>query len=296
MNLKKIKEIYGIIADVMLKFTADSVSAYAAQAALFIIIAVIPFIMLLLNILHVFLPISPDYIDNIILTVMPTSMQSLLLSITDELFSKSSSVPIISVTAVSTLWLASRGVMALYQGISAVFHADTRNYFYCRAMSIIYTLIFILIIVLVALVFTFGNTLRDTLAVYIPWLSNIFAFIMRFRILIFTVFLSVIFALFYRYLPRKKPMLRFLHQLPGAFGAAVGWLIFSYLYSLYIENFSNYSYVYGSITAVIFFMLWLYICMYIFLLGAQLNKLLDKKYYRDVIEKFKAVGKNNPRP
>ena len=47
---------------------------------------------------------------------------------------------------------------------------------------------------------------------------------------------------------------------------------FSYLFSFYIDNFSNYSATYGSLTAVVLCMLWFYSCMYIMFIGAELNQ------------------------
>lgn len=62
-------------------------------------------------------------------------------------------------------------------------------------------------------------------------------------------------------------------QIPGAFIAASGWMLYSYFYSLYIVYFPNASYIYGSLAAVILFMLWVYFCMIIFLVGAEINKI-----------------------
>ncbi len=52
-------------------------------------------------------------------------------------------------------------------------------------------------------------------------------------------------------------------------------MVFSFFYSIYIEHFSNYSFVYGSLAAIVFLMLWLYFCMNIFLFGAQINKMIE---------------------
>ena len=50
-------------------------------------------------------------------------------------------------------------------------------------------------------------------------------------------------------------------------------MLYSYFYSLYIVYFPNASYIYGSLAAVILFMLWVYFCMIIFLVGAEINKI-----------------------
>ncbi|HIU47977.1 MAG TPA: YihY/virulence factor BrkB family protein, partial [Candidatus Avimonoglobus intestinipullorum] len=69
---------------------------------------------------------------------------------------------------------------------------------------------------------------------------------------------------------KKMPYKR---HLPGAVFTTAGWMVFSFLFSIYIENFANYSYIYGSLTAIVLMMLWLYSCMIILLFGAELNML-----------------------
>ena len=65
-------------------------------------------------------------------------------------------------------------------------------------------------------------------------------------------------------------------SLPGALLASLGWLIFSGLYSIYVENFSAYANLYGSVYAVALSMLWLYFCLSIVFYGAALNSYLLK--------------------
>ncbi|MBQ8401384.1 MAG: YihY/virulence factor BrkB family protein, partial [Clostridia bacterium] len=65
----------------------------------------------------------------------------------------------------------------------------------------------------------------------------------------------------------------FFSHLPGAVFAAVGWVLFSFFYSLYITYFPNASVIYGGLAAVCLIMLWIYFCTIILLLGAEVNKL-----------------------
>ena len=63
-------------------------------------------------------------------------------------------------------------------------------------------------------------------------------------------------------------------SLPGAVLAALGWQIFSNLYSVYVEHFTPLGNIYGSVYAVSLSMLWLYCCMSILFYGGVLNVLL----------------------
>lgn len=284
--MKRFKRIYDVIVDFVCRLMDDNVGVYAAQASFFIIISAVPFVMLLLSLIKIFIPIDTMYIDELILQA-PFAVQETLLKVTEEMFDKSSSISVISITAVSAIWLSSRGIMALFQGLNTVYHADIRNYFYCRVMSIFYTIIFIVLMLLTIGVFTFGNTIHKMLVEFAPFVSKISGAILEARTFIFFILLTFLFTMFYRFLPQCKPHLKFTHQIPGAMGAAIGWMGFSYIYSIYIENFSNYSYVYGSLTAIVFLMLWLYFCMNIFLFGAQLNKMLETGYFKTLFGKHR---------
>lgn len=136
-------DIFSKIIKFILKITGDDLSIYAAQASFFIIISVIPFSMLVLSIIKLFINIDINSILHTINSFAPAAISTFLTETITDLFTKSGSVQVISVTAVSTLWLASRGVMALYTGLNKVYRSRSKNYFIGRLISILYTLAFI---------------------------------------------------------------------------------------------------------------------------------------------------------
>lgn len=276
--MRKLKGAFWEIVSFINRLTGDNVSVYAAQASFFLIISVIPFLMLCFNIIKLFLDIDQQAIIHTINAFAPAKISGLLTTVIEELFSRASSASLISISAITTLWLASRGIMALYTGLNSVYNLPTRNYFYSRFVAVIYTLAFLAGLILTILVFGFGGKLEQLLSGRFIFLSNIIWMLMHMRIIIFIIFLTLIFALAYKVLPKRNST--FKQQLPGALAASVSWIGFSFLYSIYIENFSNYSYVYGSLAAAVFLMLWVYFYMNIFLYGAQLNKMLESGYFR----------------
>ena len=74
----------------------------------------------------------------------------------------------------------------------------------------------------------------------------------------------------YTWLPYERQDIRL--QLPGALISTVGWIGCSYGFSIYFNYFGNYSYMYGSLTAVVILMLWLYACICILFFGAEINQ------------------------
>lgn len=83
--------------------------------------------------------------------------------------------------------------------------------------------------------------------------------------------LMVFFLGIYTFVPDKKLQMR--KQVPGAVFSTVGWMGFSFAFSLYFNHIGgkNYSYMYGSLAAIVLLLLWLYMCICILFLGAEIN-------------------------
>ena len=74
-------------------------------------------------------------------------------------------------------------------------------------------------------------------------------------------------------------------QLPGAVFAAAAWMIFSGIFSVYVDKYNNYSSFYGTMTTIALIMVWLYGCMYVLFIGGIINRTWEermeaKKYYK----------------
>ena len=151
-------------------------------------------------------------------------------------------VALLSAAGVSAVWAASHCMFTVIRGLNKIHGAsETRHWLKLRLLSVIYTL-FLQIMLTVSL--------------------SIFGIAVLFVMFIFV----------YRVAPiRKKPLKS---CIPGAIGAAVSWSGFSFGYALYIENFANFDALYGNLAAAVATMLWLYFCMSILFMGAQLNELL----------------------
>ncbi len=253
------------------KLREDSISAFAAQAAFFIILSFFPFVMFLLTLLN-YLPISPEDLSTSVSGIFPATVSSILDTIFSELLEKSSGA-VLSITVVAALWSASRGMLALVRGLNAVYqHKETRNYFLIRGVSVLYTLGFAVLLIVTLVLLVFGNQLYEFIMTKLPFLSELALIIMSLRSLVTMAILTLFFLLMFLVIPNRKS--RLLKELPGAVLTAGGWLGFSFLFSFYIDRMSGFTYTYGSLTTLAVCMLWLYFCMYILFIGAEVNMLL----------------------
>ena len=268
-----IKKFLKLTLDVISGARKDNVGVYSAQSAFFMTISSIPFIMLLLSMLK-FLPVSQELLIDRIVSVFPASVKNLIAAFTAESYEKSGAA-VISITAVSTLWASSIGVFALVKGINKVFcENESRNYFTVRFMSMIYTLLIMALLILCLGFLVFGNTVTEMIFRAAPNFFGAALIATGIRMLIGILILSIFFVVMYTVVPDRKT--KFYTQIPGAVLCSMGWAGFSYAFSYYYENIADYSYLYGSLSVMVFFMLWLFVCIYMLFIGAEINKSIEK--------------------
>lgn len=253
----------------------NQISVYAAQSSFFMILSAIPLIMLLTAAVQYISPLSQGSLMSAMLELVPASLKSYIVTLIDELYRNSSSA-IISLSALTVLWSASKGIYALELGLNQIYNVECKRHFLVRRiLAVGYTAAFIVIVMLCLILLVFGNRIQILLAHTVPLLGQITAFIISLRSVLSVVILTLFFSLLYKALPNRT--LTYKKQLPGAVFSALGWVLFSFFYSIYIDNFSNYAHIYGSMTALILLCLWIYVCMNIVLIGAEINVWLSEK-------------------
>lgn len=251
-------------------FSKHNMSVYASSASFFIILAVFPAIMILLNLIQM-TPLSPDDLVETLNSFVPEAISPLLGTIIDELYSKSSGT-ILSMSVLAALWSASKGVLGVERGLNHIFETEeNRGYFILRLISAVYTMVFIIVMVFVLGLLVFGNRIQIMLENRFPVLSQFTGYVISIRTLLSVCILTLFFTCIYKFFPKRKTTLK--RQLPGAIFSTFGWMLFSFFFALYVDNFGNFSYMYGSLTTMILLMLWLYTCIYILFLGAEINML-----------------------
>ena len=277
------------------RLSHDAVGAYAAQAAFFILISCFPFVMLLITILQ-FLPLSQADLMHYIVRIFPQSLVDVVTTTMQDVFNRSmGNAALISITALTALWASSKGFYALMQGLNAVYGIEEKRSFpVLKLLSLLYTLVFALLLIATLGLLVFGNSLYRWIVTLIPTITDLAILIISIRTFVSFTILALFFLLLYLFIPRRRVRKEhFLTELPGAMLSALGWIGFSYLYSYYIDHFGKQSYVYGSLTAVVLLMLWLYFCMYIMLVGAEINVVLQSDVFDPLHRWWQARRKRN---
>ncbi len=249
----------------------DRVDAYAAQSAFFIILSALPFLMVMFSLLKYTFMGKADFLQ-LLQSFCPSYVFPFLLTIVDELYDHSAGI--LSITAVAAIWSAAKGFQYIVKGLNVVYEVDeNRNWFVLRFWAILYTLIFAFALLFLLGFMVFGQTVKNILLKKIAY-STLLSFLgsgvkWLFGIAVLIVFFWVV----YTALPNKQ--LKMKNQFPGACFTAGGWTVFSFGLSIYVNDFHGFS-MYGSLMTLTLLMLWVYFCVYIMLLGAELNAFLTK--------------------
>lgn len=267
--LNKIKEF--------ILFSFDQrVSAHAAHASYFIVLGVFPALILLLSLLR-YTGLEVETLTRALHGIIPEALFPFVERLILNAY-KNTSGAVVSVSLVIALWSASRSFFGMQSGLNAIYGVEeSRGYWSTRGLSVLYTFLFLLVLLLTLVLNVFGTTLLDILPVRIqdgPWQVLWEIVDLRF-FLLFTVQTGLFTAMF-MVLPNRRNS--FFQSLPGAVLSSVGWLTFSQIYSIYVERFTGYSNIYGSVYAVALSMLWLYWCISIVFYGAVLNRFLMKDH------------------
>lgn len=253
------------------KISGDNITGYAAQSCFYITLSFLPFLLVLMNLVR-FLPVTENDIIALLKTIAPEQFAPFFENIILDIYNHSS-LTLTSVTAVTALWSAGKGFMAVLNGLNNVYDtpADS-NWIRLRIKSTVYTLAFMLVIVSSLTLLVFGDSLVQLLDRILPSVAVVLNAILSNRLILFSGLLILIFLLIYTYVPNRKSSL--MRELPGAIISAFGWYLFSSLYSLYINYMPSRSYMYGGLATLIFALIWLYFCMIIMFFGAEVNVLL----------------------
>lgn len=248
-----------------------NIPLHAAYAAYFLILSIFPALLLVLSMLR-YTGLTVEDLIWVIGDFFPQPLMDIAEDLVYGIYQHSSGT-VVGVAAVTALWSASRGMYGILRGLNAIYGvSEDRGYLYTRGISVVYTFLFFLVLLVTLVLHVFGNTIIGMLTMVDNKVLIFLIDLIDLRFFLLLILQSLIFTLMFMALPNKRN--RFWNSLPGGVLASLGWLVYSDLYSIYVEHFSNYANIYGSVYGIALCMLWLYCCMSILFYGGALNRYL----------------------
>lgn len=246
------------------------ISVHAAHAGYFIVLSVFPTLVLLLGLLR-YTPLEAADLMDLLGGFLPTALQPYAWSVISATYENTSKM-VISLSALTALWSAGKGIYGLLRGLNAIYGVrEQRRWLHIRVMCAVYMVLFLLVLLLTLVVHVFGSTITEYLRLHAVggWLLGDLA---NLRFFVLVAVQTLLFCAMFMYLPGHNNGFR--ESLPGALLSSLGWMGVSALFSVYVEKFSRYTSIFGSVYAVALTMLWLYFCVSIVFYGALLNRFL----------------------
>lgn len=271
---KRKNKIILFVIELIKRIFDHDITATAGFLAYNLMLAFVPFLMFLLTLIGLS-KLDVNQVLEALSYVLPTKAFDSIKSTVIEVLG-GQGTGIVWITIFLAIWAASNGFGAVIRGMNRAYGVKEKRGYISRVLRfIVTTVILALLIILTMVLLVFGDVIKNFVITYIP-VSNFITMLwdlMRYIILVFMM--VVTFVIIYKYTPAKK--VSWIEAFPGAFLTSLGWLVFSSCFAFYVNTFSNYSRLYGSLGAIFILMTWLYLSSFIILLGGEVNAMISEK-------------------
>ena len=271
--MKKAKSLRLFLTDFLNIIHSSGLFPLGGQITYYAVLSFFPLLLSALNLLS-YLSLSTDAITRLS-SFFPDNFSGTLTNIIEDMV-RQRNVAVISISTLTTIWAASRGIEAILRGLHRIYQTPSHTPFKLKVLSVIFYFFLI-----AALIVSFASGIMgETIAKYVfssfgPGHIAIF-FWQYIRRILEVLLLIAVFLLLNRFVTGRYYTLRQL--IPGVSLSAGGWVVLSLGFSIYLRFANNYSVIYGSLAGIMLFLLWIYWAAAILLLGAALNVALNGSY------------------
>jgi len=250
-----------------------ALSSRAGSIAFSFFMALFPFLLFILNLIA-FIPIAnfDAVLFDFIELLLPQESQGFFTDIFTDIRQKQRTGLLSSVFILS-IFLTANGVSSIFSSFEGSYHVDLsrsfiRQYLYSMMVGV---LLAVLLLVGVAALIFFEIFIFKNLDELIPSTVN---WIRMGQLFFYTILIYVSVAILYYFGTIEGKKNRFFS--PGALMTCLLILMTTYLFGIYIENFSTYNQLYGSIGALLIFLFYIWLNSSVLLLGFELNATLNR--------------------
>jgi membrane protein len=257
----------------------DHLAAFAGNLTYKGLFALSPFFVFLLSLLGLFgasdlVTTTIDRIGNALPPGATDFLQNQLLQIVQSKTAGAFTVGAI-ISLLLALWGVSGAFRSVMEAMNVMYEIEEDRPFWKQLLISVFLSLGVAALLIFALVLVvFGPEIGETVA-DAAGLGSVFQVVwnvVQWPVLIFLVVLA--FALVYYYAPDAEQRFRWIS--PGSIVAVLLWLVFSLLFSIYVEKSGSFNATYGTFAGIIILMLYIYYSSFIMLVGAQLNQVIEE--------------------
>lgn len=254
------------------RYSGDDVSGMSAEATYYLILALVPFLIFIINILLFF---AASKIDDVLafMAYVPGDTRATLEPIIMDIIGARSSA-VLGVGLLLALWSASKGVDTLIRATDQAFgtNKQAQTYVQIKLKSVVFTMLIAGTMVVALGVLVFGNAIVQAIDKYfsvdigllVVW--NIAKYLVPF------VAMIIVIAIFYRYAPgfiKYRGRIPWRYSLTASAVVTTLWLLMTAGYSFYVSNIANMGATYGSLVGLMILFIWLNLTSLILIMGAE---------------------------
>ena len=248
------------------KIRENDLSIYASAMAFFLLLSFIPTFLLIFSLLP-FINVTAGDILDVMKRIFPQDLYDITEKMVAQIYARSAKKA--SFAGLFSLWSSGKGMMAFIQSLNKIHgRKEERGYIKLRLMASSYTLLMLLIFMISIYLKMFGSLLYRYVTSSVMDILSL-EVLTQGKALFLFLFLFLLCLSCYTFLPSDKVSMK--SQIPGAFLAVVLWFFFSFGFSFYVRRVQEFT-AYGTFGGILLFLLWLYFCSFILLLGSLLNQ------------------------
>ena len=255
------------------RYFRHEVGRSAAALTYYLVFAAFPFLVFLRALLTV-LGAEAESVLHELGRFLPEDVQRLARSYLDYV-SRSGSGRLLWVSLIFTVWFPVRATLCLLDAIRRAFGVPRRRGLRQQGRTLLFTLWLVVTLVAAAILIALGRQVLQYLTgqgLVSRQMAEMWN-VLRFSLLALVLFAALA-VLYMLALGQRKP----LREVAAGVGASLAaWLGVSVAFSVYVEHLADYTRLYGSITAVVVTLLWLYISATVLIMGAELNAVVRRK-------------------
>ena len=264
MNIKN-NRAYQYIRQLIVKLFNDDIAGKSAAVSFYILTSFFPCILILL-VIGTYIIIN---VEEILIKFLTFFSKDTAMLIKGVIVNFSSGKSLVTISALLAIWTMSNAILTISNSINSFYTiSQPRSFFAHRFLAIVYALLLFLSFILSMVLIIFAGVI--TIILENLSVSSLIITIWQYSryVIVFTI-VTLILAFLYKYASNQNLKLK--DVIKGAIFSTVLWLVSSYCFSIYVNNFSKYHFLYGSIAGIVILFTWVYITSFMILLGGEIN-------------------------
>lgn len=283
---EKEKDFFKKVESIQARVVAAEVGNTSVVVAYYLFLSLFPLLIAVGNILP-FLQINVDSLLPYVEDALPAPIYEFLAPVIKEVLTQTSG-SLLSISVVTALWSASRGVNALQNAMNKAYGVEARgNFIIVRILSFLAIILFLIGIIGVFLIIGLGQVILEQLQPIFNFSTDWLAYFSAIKWPTTLLVLLVIMGLIYWVTPNAKVHVRSI--IPGTLFATLGWSALSQGFSLYAKYFAARINGYQIMGSFIVLMLWLKFAAVIIILGGILNAVVEEKISGQIVAERSSV-------